>query len=207
MKKTKSSLITTQVILSNEAKKREEHLSKCVLFDSTIIAITTRSEEIKKKNVTQQAKDKRIILKRNERINDEHDKYVQQQRREEAENENNRDELNEMKTMSEMNQSKKFQDFDDDFVNHEMMKYSKEKSMMISKRQALKEKNQSNSKVKIVKKQVKKLMILKKLKISNLIRVMKNRNRFDIQKMMNLMMILLMKQLLNESQQLRKKFV
>jgi hypothetical protein len=55
MRETKSSLITTQVILSIETKEREEHLSKCVLLDSAVIAITTRSEEIKKKEVTQLA--------------------------------------------------------------------------------------------------------------------------------------------------------
>jgi hypothetical protein len=35
---------------------------------------------------------------------------------------------------------------------------------------------------------------------------MKNKKRFDIQKMMNLMINLSMSQLLNENQQLRKEF-
>ncbi len=42
--------------------------------------------------------------------------------------------------------------------------------------------------------------MLKKLKISNSIKIMKNKKRFDIQKMMNLMINLSMRQLLNESQ-------
>jgi hypothetical protein len=54
--------------------------------------------------------------------------------------------------------------------------------------------------MKIIKKQMKKLMMLKKFKVSDSIRVMKNKSRFDVQKMMNIMMNLSMNQLLNENQ-------
>ncbi len=63
-----------------------------------------------------------------------------------------------------------------------------------------------SNKTKIIKNQVKELMTSKKLKISNSIKVMRNKKRFDIQKMMNLMISLSIDQLLNENQQLRKKF-
>jgi hypothetical protein len=70
------------------------------LSDSIIIVIT-KSEEIKKKRVIQQVKEKRTILKRNERINDEHDRYVAQQENKEDES-SNRDESNDMRIMSRM---------------------------------------------------------------------------------------------------------
>jgi Na+-translocating ferredoxin:NAD+ oxidoreductase RnfC subunit len=76
-----------------------------------VITTTIRSEKIKKKETTQQIKNKRIILKRNKKINDEHDKYVKQQKKEA---ENNRDEFDEMNALSKLNQSKKFHDFDDE---------------------------------------------------------------------------------------------
>lgn len=206
MRETGPPPITAQAILPNEAKKREGHLSGCVLPDPAVIAATTRSGGIKKKGVTQQAKDKRTILKRNERINDEHDKYVQQQGREGAEDENNRDELNEMETMPGMDQSEEFQGFDDDPVNHEMVEYPEGEPVVVPERQAPKGKGQSNPKVKIVKGQVKELVAPKELKVPDPIRAMRNRSRFDIQKMMDLMVTLPMGQLLNESQQLRKEF-
>ncbi len=77
--------------------------------------------------------------------------------------------------------------------------------MMMSKKAAASKKKQVTQ-VKIIKEQVKKLIMLKKLKISNSIKILRNKKRFDIQKMMNLMISLSIKQLLNESQQLRKKF-
>jgi hypothetical protein len=76
MRKTESSLITIQIILSQRDK--HDNLIDCVLFDQIVIA-TTRSEEIRKKEATTQVKKKRIILKRNERINEEHDKYLKSQ--------------------------------------------------------------------------------------------------------------------------------
>jgi hypothetical protein len=208
MRKTKSSSITTQVILPTETKEKKTHLSECILSENVVTTIT-RSEEIKKKEITQQAKKKRTVLKRNKRINDEHDKYLKQQekKKKEMKNEHNRNETNEMKAMLELNQSKKFQEFDDDESDQKMMKYSKKEPMIVSKKQTLKAKEQSNMKIKIVKKQMKELVTLKKLKILDSIRVMRNRSRFNVQKMMNLMMSLLIKQLLNESQQLRKEFV
>lgn len=100
MKKTRSSSITAQIILSTKTKERKKNLSKCILSDSIIIVIT-KSEEIKKKRVIQQVKEKRTILKRNERINDEHDRYVAQQENKEDES-SNRDESNDMRIMSRM---------------------------------------------------------------------------------------------------------
>jgi uncharacterized protein with von Willebrand factor type A (vWA) domain len=204
MRKTNSSSITAQAILSNEAKRREKSLSKCILSNAVVAAIT-RSEEIKKKRMTQQAKKKRIILKRNEKINDEHDRYVAQQDDKKNETEN-RNESNDMKMMSRMNQSKEFQDFDDESKNEKMIEYSEDESITMFKKNTI-SKEKSTIKVKIVKEQIKKLVMLKKLKISNSIRVLRNKKRFDIRKMMNLVMSLSMRQLLNESQQLRKKFV
>jgi hypothetical protein len=88
-----------------------------------------------------------------------------------------------------------------------MMKYLDEKLVAVvkkTKESASKEK--ALTKMKVMKRQMKKLMIFKKIKILDLIKVMRIKKRFDIQKMMNLVMSLLMRQLLNESQQLRKKF-
>jgi hypothetical protein len=207
MRETKSSSITTQIILSIRDQKKE-NLTKCVLFDSIVIAAIIRSGEIKKKKVTQQTKEKRIVLKRNERINDEHDRYLKNQERNEKADSSNRNESNHMTVMSEMNQSNEFHEFDDEDEQAKMMKYSKEKSMMMSQRKSIsKKKKSANMKFKIVKRQVKKLMMSKELKMSNSIRVLRNRSRFNVQKMMNLMMSLFIEQLLNESQQLRKKFV
>ncbi len=115
--------------------------------------------------------------------------------------------MNDVEEMSKLNQSKKFHDFDDEQDNEEMMKYSKDESMTMSKKQTSRNKNQNNTKIKIIKEQMKKLMTFKKLKVFDSIRVMRNKSRFDVQKMMNLMMSLLIEKLLNESQQLRKKFV
>lgn len=81
-----------------------------------------------------------------------------------------------------------------------MTKYLKNESVTILTKQMFKKKNQNNTKIKIVKKQIKTLMTLEKLKVSDSIRVMKDKSRFDIQKMMNSMMSLLINQLLNESQ-------
>jgi hypothetical protein len=166
-----------------------------------VITITTRSEEIKKKKVTQQVKKKKIILKRNERINDEHDKYVKRQ-----EKKDNRDKSNNMKIMSRMNQSEEFQEFDDEKKEQKMIKYLEDESMMISQNKSISQvKKKDSAKIKIIKEQVKKLMMLKELKVSDSIRVMKDRSRFDVQKMMNIMMSLSMSQLFNENQQLRRE--
>jgi hypothetical protein len=210
-KEMKSFLITAQVILSSRDK--QDNLAECVLFDQVIVA-TTRSEEIRKKKITAQIKKKRTIFKKNERINEKHDKYLKQQKQKyeqkNSENSEKKAELrkmNDVEEMSRLNQSKKFHDFDDEQDNEEMMKYSKNESVTMSKKQTSKNKNQSNTKIKIIKEQMKKLITFKKLKVLDLIRIMKNKSRFDVQKMMNLMMSLFIEQLLNESQQLRKKFV
>jgi thiol:disulfide interchange protein len=211
IRKMKSFLITAQIILS--PRDKQNNLAECVLFDQVIVA-TTRSEEVRKKEITAQIKKKRTILKRNERINEKHDKYLKQQKQEhEQKNSENHEkkaelrEINDVEEMSESNQSKKFHDFDDEQDNEEMMKYSKDESVTMSKKSTSKNKNQSNTKIKIIKEQMKKLMTSKKLKVFDSIRIMRNKSRFDVQKMMNLMMSLLIEQLLNESQQLRKKFV
>jgi hypothetical protein len=78
-----------------------------------------------------------------------------------------------------MNQSKEFHDFDDESKNENMMKYSKDESMIMFKKNTT-SKKKLIIKFKIMKKQVKQLMILKKLKISNSIRIMKNQKRFNI---------------------------
>lgn len=67
-------------------------------------------------------------------------------------------------------------------------------------------KKKSIIKIKIMKKQVKKLMMFKKLKILDSIKILRNKKRFDIQKIINLIINLSMKQLLKENQQLLKKF-
>lgn len=132
MRKMKSSSIITQVILSCQNKSKE-NLIECVLSNSIVIATIIRSEEIKKKEMIQQAKEKRTILKRNERIIEEHDRYLNQQERNEKQtNKKNRNEFENMKAMSEMNQSNEFHDFNDDEKDQRMMKYSKEKSVTIS---------------------------------------------------------------------------
>jgi hypothetical protein len=209
LKKMKSSFITTQIILSSRDK--HDNLAKCVLSNQVVI-VTIRSEEIRKKKITIQAKKKKIILKKNERINKEHDKYLKQQEQEQeqkrsksSKDEMSLEETKDVKKMSKINQSKEFHEFDDESNNEEMMKYSNE-SITISQKQTSRNKKQNNIKIKMIREQMKKLMTLKKLKISNSIRVMKNRSRFDVQNMMNLMMSLSIKQLLNENQQLRKKF-
>jgi hypothetical protein len=56
-------------------KKREKHLSRCVLLDQ-IITITMKSDKIRKKNAATQIKKKKTKLKKNERINKKHDKYI-----------------------------------------------------------------------------------------------------------------------------------
>ncbi len=86
-----------------------------------------------------------------------------------------------------------------------MMKYSKKKSMMMFKENTM-SKKKSIIKIKIMKKQVKKLMMFKKLKILDSIKILRNKKRFDIQKIINLIINLSMKQLLKENQQLLKKF-
>jgi hypothetical protein len=85
------------------------------------------------------------------------------------------------------------------------MKYSKKKSMMMFKENTM-SKKKSIIKIKIMKKQVKKLMMFKKLKILDSIKILRNKKRFDIQKIINLIINLSMKQLLKENQQLLKKF-
>jgi hypothetical protein len=97
-----------------------------------------------------------------------------------------------------MNQYEEFHDFENDDDEVQMIEYSKNESMTVIKKRF--------NKTKIIKDQVKKLITFKKLKVSDSIRVMRNKKRFDIEKMMNLVVSLLMSQLLNESQQLRKKF-
>jgi hypothetical protein len=169
--------------------------------------------------VIAQVKKKKTIFKRNERINEEHDKYLKNQDREQKKKQQNREKnmkeerTIDVKKMSKMNQYEEFHDFENDEKKEEqMMKYFDEKSVAINKK--IKEstskestsKEKALTKMKIMKKQIKKLVIFKKIKISDFIKVMKNKKRFDIQKMMNLIMNLLMSQLLNESQQLRKKF-
>ncbi len=104
-----------------------------------------------------------------------------------------------MKEMLKMNQYEEFHDFDDEEDEIQITEYSKDESVTIIKKKS--------NKIKIVKEQVKELITFKKLKISNLIKIMRNRKRFNIQKMMNFMINLLMSQLLSENQQLRKKFV
>jgi hypothetical protein len=131
----------------------------------------------------------------------------EQKNSENSEKEAEFEKMNDVEEMSKLNQSKKFHDFDDEQDNEEMMKYSKDESMTMSKKQTSRNKNQNNTKIKIIKEQMKKLMTFKKLKVFDSIRVMRNKSRFDVQKMMNLMMSLLIEKLLNESQQLRKKFV
>ncbi len=88
-------------------------------------------------------------------------------------------ETNDIKIISRMNQSKEFHDFDDESKNENMMKYSKDESMIMFKKNTT-SKKKLIIKFKIMKKQVKQLMILKKLKISNSIRIMKNQKRFNI---------------------------
>ncbi len=117
-------------------------------------------------------------MKKNKRINDEHDKYMTQQNNKKDES-SNQNESNDMNTMLRMNQLKKFHDFDDESKNEQMMKYSKNESMMIFKKSTM-SKEKSIIKIKIVKKQVKKLMMFKKLKISDSIKALRNKKRFDI---------------------------
>jgi hypothetical protein len=211
----KSSSITTQAILSQ--KGRHDNFAECVLLDQ-IVAVTIRSGGVRKKEVTAQVKKKKIILKRNERINEKHDKYLKSQGREQKKEQEsreknmNKEQTADVEKMSRMNQYEEFHDFENENDEEQMMKYSDEKSIVVNekaKRSAPKESTSEGktlTKMKVVKEQVKELIIFKEIKISNSIRVMKNKKRFDIQKMMNLMMSLSMSQLLNESQQLRKKF-
>jgi hypothetical protein len=124
----------------------------------------------------------------------------------------NKEQTIDVEKMSRMNQCEKFHDFENEDDEEQMMKYFDEESIIVHekiKRSISKEttsKKKTLTKMKIMKEQMKELIILKKIKISNFIKIMKNKKRFDIQKMMNLMMNLFMNQLLNESQQLRKKF-
>jgi hypothetical protein len=126
----KSSSITTQAILSQRDK--HDHLAECVLSNQ-IVVVTTRSEEVRKKEVTAQVKKKKIIFKKNERINEVHDKYLKSQSREQKKRQISREkdmkeerEAN-MKKMSRMNQYEKFHDFEDDEKDKkQMMKYFEE---------------------------------------------------------------------------------
>jgi hypothetical protein len=143
-----------------------------------MIIATIKSEEIRKKEIIAQVKKKRIILKRNKRINEKHDKYLKQQNQEQNNSKNSKKtkeltKTKNVKRMSKLNQSQKFHDFENESNNEEMMKYSKNESMKMSKKQTFKNEEQNNTKIKIIKKQVKELITLKKLKISDSIRVMK----------------------------------
>ncbi len=84
LRKMSSSSITTQAILSQ--KDRQNHLMKCVLFDSIIMTVITKSEEIRKKKTITQVKKKRTIVKKNKRINKKHDKYVKNQEKKNKKN-------------------------------------------------------------------------------------------------------------------------
>ena len=63
----------------------------------------------------------------------------------------------------------------------------------------------SSSRKKIVKSQIKKLIIIKISKTSKSIRALSEESRFDIRTLMNLSMTMLVSQLLNEASQLRRK--
>jgi hypothetical protein len=105
-----------------------------------------------------------------------------------------------------MNQSEEFHEFDDEKKEQKMIEYFEDESMMISQDKSISQaKKKDSAKIKIVKEQVKKLIMLKELKVSDSIRVMRNKSRFDVQKMINIMIGLSMSQLLNESQQLRRE--
>ncbi len=71
LREMRSSSITTQTILSS--RNKQNNLTECVLSNQ-VITVTIRSEEIRKKKITTQVKKKRIIFKKNERINEKHDK-------------------------------------------------------------------------------------------------------------------------------------
>ncbi len=179
-RKMRSSSITAQTILSQ--RSNQDHLADCVLSDQ-MIAATIRSEEIRKKEAEALVKKKRMLLKRNERINEEHVKYVKNQEKKQEERDDNMQKMNferttSIKKISRLNQYEEFHDFKDDEDEVQMMKYLEEESVLILEKTQSKEKTMT--KMKVTKEQMKKLMMSKKLKISNSIKTMRNRERFDI---------------------------